>query len=313
MSAEHFKYLFGPVPSRRFGRSLGIDIVPRKTCTFNCGFCEVGPTTCLTMERKEYVPLEEIKRELAAWRASGGTADFATVTGSGEPTLHTGFGSILEFIKSEIKIRSALLTNSTLLYLPDVRRAAASADVVKVTLSAWDEESFRRIARPHADLRFAPIVEGLKRLRQEYTGAIWMEVFIVLNLNSDMSQIKAIAALARSMKPDRIQLNTAVRPTAESRIGAVPSLFLHEITTLFEPRAEVIAGYAGINEQERKVGQDVIWAMLKRRPCTAQDVAAAFSLDIAKTKMFLNKMADEQSVRIESRNGDEYFIGLTKE
>lgn len=306
---KSYKYLFGPVPSRRFGRSLGVDLVPRKTCTFNCAFCEVGPTTCLTMERKEHVPLEEVQRELAAWRSSGGTADFVSVTGSGEPTLHTGFGRILEFIKSEIKIRSALLTNSTLLYLPDVRRAAGAADVIKVTLSAWDEASFRRIARPHADLRFASVVEGLKSLRDEYPGAIWMEVFIVPNLNSDMSQIKAIAELARSMKPDRIQLNTAVRPTAESKVGAVSSFFLHEISTLFAPRAEVIAGFAGMSEQGRNVGQDVILAMLKRRPCTAADVTAAFSLAVAETEKMLRKMVDEKLARIEKRNGDEYFIG----
>lgn len=313
MSQKHFKYLFGPVPSRRFGRSLGVDIVPRKTCTFNCGFCEVGPTTCLTMERKEYAPLEDVKRELAAWRSAGGTADFVTVTGSGEPTLHTGFGNIFEFIKSEIKIRSALLTNSTLLYLPDVRRAASLADVVKVTLSAWDEESFRKIARPHADLRFALVVEGLKRLRQEYTGAIWMEIFIVPKLNSDMSQIKAIATLAQSMKPDRIQLNTAVRPTAENNVGAVSALFLHEITTMFEPRAEVIAGFAGTNEHRKKAGQDIILAMLKRRPCTAQDVASAFSLEINETRTLLRKMAEQKFIRLEKRNGEEYFIGLIKE
>lgn len=305
-----YQYLFGPVPSRRFGRSLGVDLVPRKTCTFDCAFCEVGGTTCLTMERKEYVPSDEVKRELSEWRRQGGKADFVTVTGSGEPTLHSGFGEILEFIRNEIKIRSALLTNSTLLYLPEVRRAALSADVIKATLSAWDEESFRRIARPHVDLRFASVVEGLKCLRDEYTGAIWMEVFIVPKLNSSMDQLKAIAVLARAIKPDRIHLNTAVRPPADNKTGAVSAFFLHEVSTLFEPRAEVIAGFAGRESYGKSVERGIILAMLKRRPCTADDVTAAFSLDAAETEKILRQMTDEKLVRIEERNGEEYFIGF---
>lgn len=305
-----FKYLFGPVASRRFGLSLGVDLAPRKTCTFNCAFCEVGPTTSLTMERKEYVPVDEVKRELAEWRKRGGKADFVTVTGSGEPTLHTGFGEILDFIKAELKIRSALLTNSTLLYLPEVRRATLPADVIKVTLSAWDDASFRKLARPHGDLRFASVVEGLKNLRREYAGTIWMEVFIVPGLNSRMDQLRAIAVLARAIKPDRIQLNTAVRPTAEKRVGAVSASFLHEISTFFEPRAEVIAAFSGKEPGRRSPDRGMILAMLKRRPCTADDVAASFSLDRIETAAALQLMADENLVRIEERNGEEYFLGL---
>lgn len=313
MSAEHFKYLFGPVPSRRFGRSLGVDLVPRKTCTLNCIFCEVGATTCLTLARKEYVPRSEIERELKEWRAGGGTADFVTVTGSGEPTLHTGFGGILEFIKNEIKLKSALLTNSTFLHLPEVRRAASSADVIKVTLSAWDEDSFRAISRPHAGVHFASIVEGLKCLRNEYPGAIWMEVFIVPGLNSDLQPIKAIAAVARTIQPDRIQLNTAVRPTAEGRVGVVSTDFLNEISVLFEPRAEVIVGFAGKGSGRKSGDQKAVLAMLMRRPCTVGDVASAFSLDIAETQAILQRMADEKSVRIENRHGDNYYIGVAEQ
>jgi len=308
-NTKHFKYLFGPVPSRRFGLSLGVDLVPHKTCPLNCVFCEVGPTTCLTMERKEYAPTLAIERELEAWRAEGGKADVVTVTGAGEPTLHTGFGDILRFIKKTIKIKSVLLTNSTLLHLPDVRRSAALADIIKVTLSAWDDESFRKIARPHPDLRFAMILEGLRLLRREYTGTIWLEVFIVPGINSDLDQVKAIAGLARTIHPDKIQLNTAVRPTAESRVKPVPEGFLHEISALFEPRAEVIARFAGKDSRRGNIDQGTILAMLKRRPCTAKDVASAFSLEMVETNRLLQHMADEKLIRMEKRNGDEYFIG----
>lgn len=304
-----YKYLFGPVPSRRFGLSLGVDLVPAKTCPLNCVFCEVGPTTSRTIERKEYVPEAEVKRELKEWRAGGGTADFVTVTGSGEPTLHTGFGHILEFIKKEIKLKSALLTNSTLLDLPEVREAAALADVVKVTLSAADEATFRRITRPHPALSFAAIVEGLKLFRREYPGAIWLEVFIVPGMNSARKQIRAIAELARQIRPNRIQLNTAVRPTAEQRIEAAGRQFLEEISGLFAPRAEVIARPRGARGV-RPADQNAVLAMLRRRPCTARDVAAAFALDIAEIKRMLRQMLDEKLVRMENRAGEEYFMGI---
>jgi len=308
-----YKYLFGPVPSRRFGLSLGVDLAPRKICTLNCVFCEVGPTTCLTIARKEYVPASEVKRELTQWRSGGGKADVVSVTGSGEPTLHAGFGDILAFIKNNIGIKSVLLTNSTLMYLPEVRCAASFADIVKVTLSAWDEDSFGKIARPHPDLRFASFLEGLRLFRQEYSGTIWMEVFIVQGINSDLEQVKAIAQLARTIRPDKIQLNTAVRPTADSRVGAVAEFFLNEISLLFEPKAEVIAKFAGKYSGKGTVDQGAILATLKRRPCTAEDVAAAFSLDINETQVILRKMVERRFIRIETRNGDNYYIGLAEQ
>jgi len=309
MAKQSFRYLFGPVPSRRFGLSLGVDLVPRKTCTLNCVFCEVGPTTCLAVDRKEYVPVAEVERELAEWRAGGGKADVVSVTGSGEPTLHSGFGDILAFINKTIKIRSVLLTNSTLLYLPDVRRSAALADIVKVTLSAWDDDSFRKITRPHPDLRFASVLEGLQLFRREYSGIIWMEVFIVPGINSDLEQVNAIARLARTIRPDRIQLNTAVRPTAENRVGAAPGRFLNEISVLFEPKAEVIAGFVGQGSGSGNVDQGAILAMLKRRPCTAGDVASAFFLNIEETQKILRQMTAEKLVRMEKRGGEEYYMG----
>ncbi len=303
-----YKYLFGPVPSRRFGLSLGVDLVPSKTCTLDCVFCEVGSTTSLVIERKEYVPVSAVKRELARWRSGGGKADVVSVTGSGEPTLHSGFGDVLAFIKKEIGIKSVLLTNSTLLHLPEVRNAASSADIVKATFSAWDEESFRKITRPHPGLRFASVLKGLQLFRQEYPGTIWMEVFIVPGLNSGREQAKAIARLARTFRPDRIQLNTAVRPTAEKDVGAAPESFLNEIKGLFEPEAELIAGFAGKDSAREKVERQDILAMLKRRPCTAQDVASAFSLGMDEARAALRKMAEEKIVRVENRGGEIYYM-----
>lgn len=331
----NYKYLFGPVPSRRFGLSLGVDLVPCKTCSLNCVFCEVGPTSCLTLERKQYVPALEVERELRAWRLAGNGADVISVTGSGEPTLHTGFGEILAFIKNEIKIKSVLLTNSSLLFLPEVRRAAAMADIVKATFLAWDEDSFRKMTRPCPGLHFESVLQGLRAFRSEYSGILWLEVFVVAGINSSPEQAGMIAELARTIHPDKIQLNTAVRPTAESRIKAVPAQSLAELCGLFEPKAEVIArfvdqrcfspsrsaaaqqktgktGLPGTGSAGRQIDREAILEMLKRRPCTAEDVSASFRIDVAETRIILKRMAAAKLIGLERRNGNEFFVGIVR-
>lgn len=160
-----FTYLFGPVPSRRLGRSLGVDLTPRKTCTFDCVFCQLGPTTHKTVQRQAYVPTAAVIAELTQWLHAGGTADYITLAGSGEPTLHADFGAIIQFLRAATTIPVALLTNGSLLGDPAVRAAAAQANVVKASLSAWDQPSFASINRPHAALTCAAVVEGLRQFR----------------------------------------------------------------------------------------------------------------------------------------------------
>ena len=149
-----YKYLFGPVPSRRLGRSLGVDLTPHKTCSLDCVFCQLGRTTEKTIARQEYVPTDKVLAELAEWLDRDGQADYITLSGSGEPTLHSGFGKVLEFIRSKSVIPAVLLTNGTMLQLPEVREAAACANVVKISLSAWNQASYEWVNRPHNQLRF---------------------------------------------------------------------------------------------------------------------------------------------------------------
>jgi wyosine [tRNA(Phe)-imidazoG37] synthetase (radical SAM superfamily) len=302
-----FRYLFGPVPSRRFGRSLGVDLAPFKTCTLDCPFCEVGLTTRQTLERKEYVPTAAILRELDAWSALKIPADFITLAGSGEPTLHSRFGDILDYIAEKKLAPSALLTNSTLLFMPEVRRAAAKAKVVKATLSAWDQASFTAVARPHPDLRFDQILDGLRRLRDEYTGAIWLEVFIVPGVNSAPEQARKIAALAEKIRPDRIQLNTAVRPTAEQAVQAVSAVEIRQLAALFTPPAELIARFKSGARGGDAANLEMILAMLRRRPCSAADIAAAFSLAGEAAERLLAELVGSGKVRVETRADRRYY------
>jgi wyosine [tRNA(Phe)-imidazoG37] synthetase (radical SAM superfamily) len=304
---KNYRYLFGPVPSRRFGRSLGVDLTPRKTCSLNCVFCQLGPTPQTTLERREYVPTEDVLAELGDWLNSGGQADYISLAGSGEPTLHSGFGKVLRYIREHSDIPSALLTNSTLLHLPEVRAAAAEADVVKASLSAWNQASFGWINRPDPHLRFDDILAGLQTFRSEYSGQIWLEVFLVGGMNATRADVRKIAALAATIAPDRIQLNTAVRPPAEDFATPLSRRQLEELAPLFEPPAEVIAEFDRSAAPKFEVNLESICAMLQRRPCTAGQIAQVFGLHPNEVAKYLGRLVREARIRSESRDGEVYY------
>ena len=217
MSSER-QYVYGPVPSRRLGRSLGVDIVPEKVCTQNCIYCQLGSTTKKTIERREYAPVEPIISELKEILSGSVEADYITMAGSGEPTLNSKLGEIIEKIKIFSNIPVAVVTNGTLLYRADVRDECAKADVVMPSLDAGDERTFKKINRPYPDISIEKLVSGLCTFRDEYSGQIWLEVFFIKGINDDDEQIKEISAIIKRIHPDKIQLNTAVRPTIEKNI-----------------------------------------------------------------------------------------------
>ncbi|HOW98486.1 MAG TPA: radical SAM protein, partial [Kiritimatiellia bacterium] len=257
-----FRHLFGPVPSRRFGRSLGVDLTPLKTCTLDCVFCQLGHTSCKTLERREYVPVAEVTTELARWRDEGGQADYITLAGSGEPTLHSGFGDVLEFIRDELPVPAVLLSNGTLFWESDVREAACQARIVKLSLSAWDTRTFQRVNRPHPELSFDVVVAGLRTFRQMFPGTIWLEVFLVDGLNTTAEGLERLARLAETIAPDEIHLNTAVRPAAERAVQAVPRERMEEWAGWFRPRATVIAGFPKRSGVNIEAGERAILDML---------------------------------------------------
>jgi wyosine [tRNA(Phe)-imidazoG37] synthetase (radical SAM superfamily) len=290
------------------GRSLGIDLVPVKTCTFNCPFCEVGLTTVHTVERCEYVPVDAVLAEFDDWLASGGTADIVTVAGSGEPTLHSRFGDILAAIRARCDIPTALLTNSSLMHLPEVREGAANASIVKVSLSAWDQASFERVNHAHPSLSFESMVEGLRALRGVYNARIWMEVFLMAGVNDDPADVRKIAELAQGIRPDRIQLNTVVRPPADGKAKAVAPEALRTLAVLFAPEAELIAGFQGEPACGSRATEVEVVNMLARRPCTAADVAASFGLPLEDAEALLERLQADERIVGERREGGVYYL-----
>ena len=304
---KSFTYLFGPVPSRRFGRSLGVDLTPYKTCSFNCVFCQLGPTPKTTIERKEYVPTDIVIKELNKWIHADGDADFITLAGSGEPTLHTRFGDILQHIHTQTSIRTALLTNGSLLSQPAVREAAKQADVVKISLSVWDQLSLEHINRPEHSISFNSLIQGIKTFREQYRGDIWLEVFIVNGMNCTAADINKLAELGKDIYPDRIQLNTAVRPPAETFVSPVNAEQLERIRTNFTPTADVLAEFDTHSDHTIQANEKTILGMLERRPCTAKQISNVFGLHMNETAKFLGKLERTGHIHAEYQSRQLYY------
>ncbi len=241
---EGLKYLYGPVPSRRLGLSLGVDIVSAKVCTLDCVYCQVGKTTEKTIERREFVAVEPVLAELKQRLAQGLKADFIAISGSGEPTLHSRLGEIIDGIKQITDIPLAVLTNGTLLYRQDVRADCAKADVVLPSLDAGDEQGFRKVNRPHKDISVGKLISGLCAFRNEFPGRIWLEVFLAEGLNTDTEQIAKIKDAVELIRPDKVQLNTAVRSTAEASVKRLDAGKLQAIAASLGANCEVVPDFS---------------------------------------------------------------------
>ena len=305
-----YRHLFGPVPSRRLGRSLGIDLTPFKTCSFDCIFCQLGRTTDKTVLRREYVPVDDVIAELDIWLAAGNTADYITLSGSGEPTLNSEFGRVIRFLRGRTPIPVALLTNGSLLSNPQVRDAAATANVVKVSLSVWDQASLQHVNRPHASIKFKTMLDGMLRFREGFKGELWIEVFLAWGTNTTVSDVLKIAGLIHVLKPERVQLNTAIRPPCEDYAYVVPRHRMEALSELFTPPAEIMAEYssditAGIQSNEENV-----LGMLKRRPCTLDQLCRVTGLHPNEASKYLGKLIRTGQVQEQHKSGDIYFSGI---
>ena len=238
-----FCHLFGPVSSRRLGRSLGVSLVPHKTCPYDCIYCECGSTTCHTTVRREYVPTAEVIAELDRFLSTSPALDFITFSGSGEPTLHTGIGEIIDFLKQQYpEYRVAVLTNAALFSDPAVRSALLHADVVAPSLDAVSDDVLRKIDRPCPGISIKDVISGLCQFRREYSGEIWLEVFIVPGVNDSPADLKGLCEVVAAISPDRVQLNTLDRPGTEPWVRPATPESLQAIASLFDTcRVEIYA------------------------------------------------------------------------
>jgi len=251
--------------------------VPLKTCTYDCVYCQLGRTTNRTTERREWVELERVVDEVKAKLAT--KPDYVTLSGSGEPTLYSRAGELIARIKEATEVPVAVLTNGSLLWMPEVRRALVEADVVVPSLDAPDAELFEQVNRAHPEITFEKMVRGLREFREEYRGQYWLEVVLLKGLTDGDDVVGALAGLTRSIGPDRVHLNTVTRPPAEESARAVSAERMKQLAAVFGDDAEVIADYHRTMEGEAlKASCTEVLAMLARRPSTVEDIARGLSM-----------------------------------
>jgi wyosine [tRNA(Phe)-imidazoG37] synthetase (radical SAM superfamily) len=293
------KYVFGPVPSRRLGRSLGIDLVPYKTCTFDCIYCDLGRTTRKTISRRSYVSPKEVQGELEL-RLSvlEKKPDYITLSGSGEPTLNTSVGEIIQRVKEITSTPVAILTNSSLLSLDEVRRDLSGADVVLPSLDAITPALFEYINRPHASLSVEGIISGLIQFRKQYQGQIWLEILFCRGVNDGREEIEKFKSVIEKIEPDRVQLNTPVRPPAEDFVFPLTLAQLEEIRERLGEEAEIISEFdAPLGEELNSVKDTEILNLIKRRPCTTEDISKALGLRIDQVVKHLDRIIKTGTIR----------------
>ncbi len=275
------RYTYGPVPSRRLGRSLGVDLVPFKTCSYDCIYCQLGRTTNRTTERREYVPVAAVLDELAGRLRRDPAPDFIGLAGSGEPTLHARIEDLIAGIKEMTGVPVAVLTNGSLLSVPEVRAGLARADLVLPSLDAGDARSFARVNRPHPDIPFDRMTEGLVSFARGFRGTIRLEVFVLAGITDTPEEIGRIAAIAERMRPACVQLNTVARPPAEHDALAVSRETLDGLRRLFSCPCEVVAESRAAGPAGPAGGgavEESILGLLARRPCTVEGLAVGLGL-----------------------------------
>lgn len=300
------KYVFGPVPSRRLGRSLGVDVVPMKTCTYDCIYCQLGRTTNKTIERREWAPLDALLTEV---RGKLSTApDVITISGSGEPTLYAGLGELIQGIRTMTTIPVAVLTNGSLLWDEEVSHEVAQADLVIPSLDAGTPDVYARVNRPHASITFKQMLDGLIDFRRRFRGRYWLEVFLVTGYRGGSEDVDDLVRAASRIGPDRIQLNTVTRPPAETTAGRVPLRTLREYARRFSPTAEVISEFSAHSANtDSEVSCEEVLELLRRRPCTLRDVAEGMQIHVLEATKHLEVLAGSSKVEAVQVSDNIYY------
>ncbi len=312
-----YNHIFGPVPSRRLGISLGIDLVTHKICSLNCVYCECGKTTQLTLERSEYVRFEDVKKELDYYWQHNADPDYITFSGSGEPTLNSRLGDVIEYIKDKKPyIKVAVLTNSTLFSDPCVRKELLKADLVVPSLDAVSKKGFERINRPDQKLEINKLVRGIEIFSKQYNGRLWLEVFILPGINDSKSELLLLKDAIKKINPDRVQINTLDRPGTLSNIKPASRPDLEKvIQAIGFPNIEIIAKVDGQIKAgiQRKDVKAAIIETIHRRPCTKKDLLQILGVEKQVIDNNINLLEKEKKIIGKTRERGVFYQTLKEQ
>ncbi|MBN1756948.1 MAG: radical SAM protein [Chitinispirillaceae bacterium] len=307
-----YRHLFGPVRSRRLGSSLGVDMVPFKTCNCNCVYCECGATRAVSHTRAEFVGSTELIGELGSYLADTPELDYITFAGSGEPTLNSAIGTVLRYVKNTFpNYRTALLTNGTLFHLEDVRRDILPFDLVLPSLDAVSSEVFHRINRPHCGLDVKKMIDGIVEFSREYRGMLWIEVFIIPGINDTPEELAGFKDVLKNIQPSRVQLNSLDRPGACDWVKPPEPGALASIAEYLKPLPVEIISRSGQNSvtpltyAENLEG--TVIHQLRRRPATIEEIAVMCSATINEIEPAIKKLVILRKLSAAVVNGKTFY------
>lgn len=311
------KYIFGPVPSRRLGYSLGIDLVERKYCSYDCIYCEVGKTTNKIIERIDFhndeIIVSQIKKFLNDYT---GRIDCITFTGSGEPTLNIKMGKILNEVKKSTQLPITLLTNGSLFYREDVRRESMDFDIVIPSLDSVNERSFLNVNQPNKELKLSIIIEGLIRFSKEYKGKLFLEVLLVKGVNDSDNDLIDLRKVIEKMRVDKIQINTVVRPPSYPEAKPISEEDKERIKNLLGDFVQLDLVFSGKNVKNKtNVGKVEVKELLKRRPCTFEQISVSLGIDSERLKLILEELEKDlkERLKIDKFDGEFYYKVIENE
>ena len=301
-------YVFGPVPSRRLGLSLGVDLIPPKTCTYDCLYCEVGRTTCHTIETSPLVSLQKISDELET-ALSKNRPDTITLAGSGEPTLNSEIDRIISFIKERTDIQIALLTNGSLFWKEEVMKKVMSADILLPTLSTVFNGTFKTIHRPCHGLNISMIISGLKDLRKQYNGLIFLEIILLAGINDTEHEVEGLRKTINEISPDRVQLNTVIRPPSDPRARPMEPAHMEKIRDFIGDKAEII-GYMPSKKKsiEHDSARLSVIEMAKRRPVRLIDIAEVLNKTQEEAELLIKGMLIKGDIFEKKHEGEIFYV-----
>jgi len=311
LSGKQYKHLYGPVPSRRLGRSLGIDLVPHKICTYDCIYCQIGKTTRRTLLRKEYVPVKEVLKEVELFLQENlSPIDHFSLSGSGEPTLHSKIGLVIREIKAVSSIPIAVITNGSLLYQKKVREDLLGADIVLPSLDAVTSDAFQRINLPHPKLSVERVIDGIAEFRKVYKGQIWLEILFCKGFNDTLIELKKMKEAVKRIQPDLIHINTVVRPPSEDWVKSLSQKEMENIRFFFGEKASIISEFD--RHLPSVSGRDVkeeILRILRRRPLSLTDLSKGMGIPQEELEGQIRSLSQEG--RIKSRlHGDSVYYEI---
>jgi len=305
---KNYKYIFGPVPSRRFGLSLGIDLLGSKICSMDCIYCEVGRTINLTMKRDEYVPAREVLDEIRDFlETNSEKPDYITFSGMGEPTLHSSIGFIIDRIHEMTDIPVCVLTNSTTITNENVFNSLLGADVVVPSLDALNANSIKKLNKPVQGLDFKKIVEKLSEFKKAFKGRLLVEILFVKGINDNESELEVLYKAVNEINPDGLQIHTVARPSMSGHADPVSDEFLEYARNYFSVSSSKIGEFNKINKNYSQSDEDMIVSLLKIRPCHFQEILDSTGITETKLNELLEGLNNKGEIKKMNFNDITYY------